>query len=313
MAAPRGKAGLAAAFGVLLVLLALGAPPAAAQTSVPQPIGVPGAPQSNLSPYPVLEHLGRWDGTSFVPVAAGSIGTGHLVVMTHGWSPGFLATYQRLQAASASLVTAWTPGLVNAANESLLDTWRPVAKALQAADPGSTIVFYSWVDQSATGDNPLDARNGEDATEVNGHRLATAVDQALTTDFAAAGGQVHLLGHSFGANVATTAALALRTAPRQLTLLDSPETEIALLGGAKNDLRYKLPRLNIGRGPGQTFVDNYISYVGIPFAGYPGLEQVVDVKTAPPPSDGPGQKHSFAIVWYRTSAQNLSAGVGFAW
>jgi hypothetical protein len=313
VARPRGKAALGALAATLVITCALAAPPIAAQGSVPAPAGVPSAPQTNLSPYPVLQHLGRWDGTSFVPVPAGSISSGHVVAMTHGWSPGYLAPYQRLQAASPALVTAWTPGLVNGAGQSMLDTWTPVAQDLQAADPGSTIVFFSWVDQSATGDDPLAARNGEDATEVNGHRLATAIDQALAPDFTRSGGQLHLLGHSFGANVATTAALGLREAPRQLTLLDSPETDIALLGGAKNDLRYKLPRLDIGRGPGQTFVDNYISYVGIPFAGYPGLDQVVDVKTAPPPSDGAGLKHSFAIVWYRTSARTLSAGVGMAW
>ena len=29
------------------------------------PLGVPAAPQSNVSPYLVLERLGRWNGTTF--------------------------------------------------------------------------------------------------------------------------------------------------------------------------------------------------------------------------------------------------------
>jgi pimeloyl-ACP methyl ester carboxylesterase len=129
--------------------------------------------------------------------------------------------------------------------------------------------MYSWVDQSATDTSALAASAPERATEVNGHRMATAIDQTLAAGFSNNGGQMHLIGHSFGANVATTAALALATPPRQLTLFDSPEVNLARIGGAKNDLRYKLTRLDIGRGPNQTFVDNYISLVGEPYAGYP--------------------------------------------
>lgn len=307
-------------------VLALASPGASAQSTAPgstQPLAngaktaafqaVPSAEQSNISPYPVLQRLGRWDGATFQTVAPGSIKAGHVVFLSHGWSPGYLASYQQLQANSANLVTAWTPGLVNTSNQSMMDTWVPVAQALQAGDPTAAIVLFSWVDQSATGSNILQVRDPEQATEVNGHRFATAITEALAPDFYQSGGQVHVIGHSFGANVATTAALALDVPPRQLTLLDSPEVSVTELAGAKNDLRYKLPRLDIGRGPGQTFVDNYISYVGTRYGTYPGLEQIIDVKTAPPPSDNGGEKHSFAIEWYRTSAQNMSAGVGYAW
>ena len=72
-------------------------------------------------------------------------------------------------------------------------------------------------------------------------------------------------------------------------LFDSPEIDLARFGGAKNDLRYKLPRLTIGRTPGTTFVDNYISAVGEEFHGYPGLEQVVDMRLAPPTDDNGGE------------------------
>jgi pimeloyl-ACP methyl ester carboxylesterase len=173
--------------------------------------------------------------------------------------------------------------------------------------------MYSWVDQSATDSSALAASAPERATEVNGHRMATVIDQTLAAGFSNNGGQIHLIGHSFGANVATTAALALATPPRQLTLFDSPEVNLARIGGAKNDLRYKLTRLDIGRGSNQTFVDNYISLVGEPYAGYPGLGQVVDVHLKPPSSDAGVDKHQYPIGWYANSASTKSSGVGLWW
>ena len=60
-------------------------------------------------------------------------------------------------------------------------------------------------------------------------------------------GLVDDIGHSFGANVATTAALAVDRRPRQLTPFDSPDDGLTRLGGGATDLRYKLPRLDLGR------------------------------------------------------------------
>jgi hypothetical protein len=307
-----------AALAVLLIALMLGAgaatwaradPPA---DSPPSPVGVPAAPQTNVSRYPALAHLGRWNGTTFIPVAAGSIAAGPTIVISHGWSPGYLATYQRLQAASPTLVTAWTPGLVDGSGVSMLTDFVALAVALQAADPSAAVVMFSWIDQSATPASPLEARRARLAAEVNGHRLAVAINQALAPDFAAKGGQIHLIGHSFGANVVTTAALALDHRPRQLTLLDSPEIELTRLGGAKNDLQYTLPRIDIGRGPGQTFVDNYISLLGQQYSTVPGLDQIVDVRTQPP-SGSSAEKHSFAIVWYTDSVAGSHPSVGYGW
>ncbi len=197
---------------------------------------------------------------------------------------------------------------MNGAGQSMMSGFERLAAALQAASPGSSILMFSWVDQSSTGTSPLDASGPELATEVNGHRLAVALDEALVPDFAAAGGRIHLIGHSFGANVATTAALALAERPRQLTLLDSPESELTRIGGAQNALRYKLPRLDPGRGPGRTFVDNYISAVGERYSTEPGLDAVVDVRTAPPEGDL-SEKHSFAIdVVRRLGRRHRPAG-----
>ena len=286
----------------------------AGASDAPSPVGVPDAPQNNVSDYPVLQRLGQWNGSTFEPVGPGSVRGGTVIVMSHGWSPGYAETYQQLQASSPQLVTFWNPGFVEPdTNETLGSRFETLAGALQTAAPDATVLMFSWVDQSATGPEALDAAVGERATEVNGHRMATAVDEALAAGFADAGGQVHLIGHSFGANVATTAALALSTQPRQLTLFDSPEGNGPLFGGAANNLRYKLTRLPIGRGEGQVFVDNYISLVGQPYGGLPGLGGVVDVRLEPPDGSTSADRHEFPIGWYAQSASTSGSAVGYRW
>ncbi len=280
----------------------------------PAPNGVPVAEQTNVSPYPLMQRLGKWNGTTFTPVTPESIAAGNVVVMTHGWAAGLLSTYEAAQATSTDLVTMWNPAMADPkTGQPSITLFANLAASLQAADSSSTILMYSWVDQSSTDTSALAAYAPERATEINGHRLATALDQSLASSFLGNGGAVHLIGHSFGANVATTAALALASPPRQLTLFDSPEVELARIGGAKNDLRYKLTRLDIGRGTKQTFVDNYISLVGEAYAGFPGLGQVVDVHLLPPSSDAGVDKHQYPIGWYADSAANKSSGVGLWW
>ena len=283
-------------------------------SSYPAPQGVPVAAQTNVSPYPLSQRLGRWNGTTFASVNPQSITGGNVVVLTHGWAAGLLHTYEQAQSASSELVTMWNPAMVDPKTGlAPITLFATLASSIQAADPSATVLMYSWVDQSATDTSALAASAPERATEVNGHRMATVVDQALATDFSSSGGQVHLIGHSFGANVATTAALALSSPPRHLSLFDSPEVNLTRIGGAKNDLRYKLTRLDVGRQPNQTFVDNYISLVGEPYAGYPGLGQVVDVHLKPPASDAAVDKHQYPIGWYANSAATKSSGVGLWW
>ena len=131
----------------------------------------------DASPYPPLARLGRWDGTTLQPVTAGSVSADHVVVVTHGWAPGLRPTYERLQAATPDLVTIWNPALVEADGAPALGNFGPLLGALQTADPAATVLMFSWVDQSATTSDPLSARDAEDATEINGHRLAVAVDE----------------------------------------------------------------------------------------------------------------------------------------
>ena len=306
------------ALGLLVVLLpscsVVNATVPAPLSSFPAPAGVPVATQTNVSPYPLAQRLGRWNGMTFTAVNPESIAGGNLVVLTHGWAAGLLPTYERVQATSTDLVTLWNPEMVDPkTGQPSIALFANLASSIQDADPSATVLMYSWVDQSATDMSALAASAPERATEINGHRMATAIDQALAPGFSASSGQVHLIGHSFGANVATTAALALSSPPRQLSLFDSPEVNLARIGGAKNDLRYKLTRLDIGRQPNQTFVDNYISLVGEPYAGYPGLGQVVDVHLLPPPSDAGVDKHQYPIGWYANSAETRSSGVGLWW
>jgi len=196
-------------------------------SAYPAPAGVPETLQTNVSPFPLSQRLGKWNGTTFASVAPESINGGNVIVMTHGWAAGLLATYENAQATSADLVTMWNPAMVDPkTGQPSISLFANLASSLQAADPTATILMYSWVDQSATDMSALAAYAPERATEVNGHRMATVVDQSLSSAFSTNGGQVHLIGHSFGANVATTAALGLSVPPRQLTLFDSPEVNL---------------------------------------------------------------------------------------
>jgi pimeloyl-ACP methyl ester carboxylesterase len=270
--------------------------------------------QNNMSIWPVIDRIGRWNGSTFESVTPGSISTGTVIAMSHGWSPGFEDLYAQLQAEQSSLVTFWDPKLAAPNSDAPVgERFETLAESLQAADPDATILMYSWIDQSATGANPFQAVVGERATEINGHRLATALSLLLTPDFVTNGGDVHLIGHSFGANVATTAALSLPIQPRQLTLFDSPETDLARFGGAANTLRYKLTRLTIGRSETEVFVDNYVSDVGLPYGPDPGLATIVDTQLAPPTGSNAADRHEFPIAWYATSARDATPGVGYWW
>lgn len=280
----------------------------------PAPEAVPVSDQTNISVYPALQRLGLWDGTTFVPVQPGSIPAANTIVMSHGWTPGYLDIWEELQATSDQLVTYWDPGMTTAPGaEPLGSGFAALAAALQGADPDAAVMMFSWVDQSSTALDPFVAYATERATEVNGHRMAIAVDQALAPGFAGDGGQVHLIGHSFGASVATTAALALTDPPRQLTLFDSPEVNLTEFLGLANLLRYKLTRLDIGRGPDQTFVDNYRSLLGDRYGTLPGLGQVADIELKPPSSDPGELRHEFPIGWYAASASTPGSEVGYAW
>jgi hypothetical protein len=268
-------------------------------------------PSPHIAP---LGRLGRWDGTTFVPVAAGSVTGGHLYVLVHGWAAGYRNAVDEYPGPGPLL--AWYPQAVNDKGEQFTQVWlAPMASALAKLDPGATVLAFSWLDQSATNESPLAARISESRTVPNGERLGVALNQAIDPGFAARGGLVHVLGHSHGAKVAAIGALSLPTPPAQLTLFDSVDTAVPALAFADNDLVPYLRQLQIGRAPGRTFVDNYFSEFGRAYGNEPGLEAIVDVSLPPEQYDRWDfqDRHLYPPRWYTAAAEQPAAGVGPAW
>jgi hypothetical protein len=144
-------------------------------------------------------------------------------------------------------------------------------------------------------------------------------------------GKIQLMGISHGARVAALAAEDLYKGKggspgsslvvNQLTLGDSPEGVTALSGpipllkGANNSLGPVLNGIKIGRTPDTTFVDNYYSCFGGPYAYNkdpvtPGTS-IVNVQLYPKSSDW-GDKHVYPVPWY-TGATNNTTTLGLAW
>lgn len=115
--------------------------------------------------------------------------------------------------------------------------------------------------------------------------------------------------------MATVAAVLLDPLPDHLTILDSPDSLVPILGGALNDLSSYLRIVAPGGERDDTFVDNYRSHFGVPYGTRHGLGSIVDVTLDPeiaivpePPSG-----HAYAWAWYLHTAQNPELGVGYAW
>jgi hypothetical protein len=304
-----GRAGRAIAVGLVLVAVtAVGGCTSDAGTTARHARAFRPGPE--VAP---IERLGRWDGRSFTPVAAGSVPGRHVYVLVHGWEPGFRAAVQRFPGPGPLLL--WSGDAVDAHGERAGANISALAGALAAADPGAVVLAYSWIDDSATGPDPLEAGRVAARTDLNGQRLAVALAQAEAPSFTTGGGQVHLIGHSFGAKVATVAALGLDPAPAQLTLLDSPENAIPTAGGFRNHLEGYLPLLGIGRGAAATFVDSFFSEFGAPYHAFPGLGAVVDVHLLPAqyPLGDVRDRHAYPIRWYAVSAGDRAASVGLWW
>ncbi len=295
---------------------------------------------------PNLSRLGYFNGTAFVPVGAGSVGstlTGqngtHLYVIVHGWAPGYRAIvaanstpgdpidWWQLKGSVVGSMDPYSPWLYQGASaDDTVISPNGLAQAITAYDPKAVVLAFSWVDDSATDGGftkLLDAYESEAKTQVNGLRLAGAIEDALAPNFAASGGQVHLLGHSHGTKVATVAAAELTRVGQgvqHLTTFDSPDDDLTDEGNASNLLWYYLPGVNPTRTPGSggTFVDNYISEFGEAFAGFPGLSAMVDVTLAPSvlyDLDDPGDKHSYGNYWYAgaSTTGNQTPPVALGW
>lgn len=253
-----------------------------------------------------IERLGRWDGTAFVAVAPGSIPDGQVTVIVHGLAQGAKGIVDAHPGPAPLL--AWNA--VRADGHRQFGWLNTLAKATVTDSPDRIVLAYSWIDDSAIDGNPLNARYSQARTELNGHRLAQALEEAFGPTFSI-NDDLELIGHSHGARVATVAAVSLSEAPAHLALLDSPDNLKAQIGGANNNLAPLLRRLDLG--PDGTFVDNYYSSYGVPYGDLPGLHPVVDVRLDPGRDLFGATGHAYPPTWYQRSAASLDKGVGFAW
>ncbi len=330
----------------------------------PRPPAPPEAPSDwddvvRWSAWADIERLGRWragttpvgigqdPSTGFVPVSAGTLGQGGdpIYVVVHGWAPGYRAAVD----AAGGRLQWWGRGAAVAGRWASDWCWAPVVGPASRSGPGivvdptgmvqqiaafdrsATILAYSWIDDSATPSGTLhldEVYASEAYTHLNGIRLANALQQAITPTFFARGGDLRLVGHSHGSKVATVAALTLQQRGLQashLTILDSPESDVPLLGNGANLLATYLDRMDIPDpvAGGGTYVDSYASYFGVTYASTDPLSpvaNVVDVALAPSPVYGdldPSDCHTYAAAWYGGAAAGAAAAqdppVGLAW
>lgn len=262
-------------------------------------------PASAARDHHPIARLGRWDGERFVAVEPGSIPAAHLRVIVHGWAPGWGARVR----ADRSL-RAWDA--TDDHGEPFEPWMSTLARALTAHDAHAVVVCYSWLDDAATGRFPLAQRSAAAHTIEHGLLLSRALDAAIAPEFHAHDGRVHLLGHSYGARVATEAAIAMDPAPAQLTLFDAPDAPVVWVTGSQMQLGELLRSLPLGWGAERTFVDNYVSMVGARYRDRdPTIGPLVEVSLAPPHSVFDYRhRHVYPMAFY---AATSGTGVGLGW
>ena len=257
--------------------------------------------------------LGLWDGEKFIDLPEGFeiSGSANIHVVTHGWAPGFKGDVLN---EDDSFKRVWD-GVENSDGDKFGEWMNTQASIFAREDPGSIVIGYSWVDQSATSSNPFAARSSRSHTDDNGALLAWLVEGIIGDEFT---GNLGLFGHSHGSRVATTSALALEKAGidvNHLTLWDAPEDSKSTAVGGKVYLQNLLDDLEndygIGNGERDTFVENYFSQFGWSYGG-----DVVDVELQPEHLEGIGGimslKHSYPLQWY-ANASLITDDVAFNW
>jgi len=270
-----------------------------------------GAP--TFSPLDRLVRV-RADG-SMEPVSAGSLASvPRVYAAVHGWAPGSQSAADLIHAQTGNEPRAWDDGMVDLFGFSIADSFIPLLSAIAASDPDAAVLWFSWVDESATVGEMFAGRESLKHTHINGARLAHGLVAACSRDLPA----VQLIGHSHGAVVATNAALALPSAPAQLTLLDCPEDWVSRVGASAGLLARILPRLEPGRESGHVFVDSYTSMFGRPYHRHAGLSEVVDVRLAGAlrrrdARGAVGDAHEYALEWYAATVQSPNPKCGYAW
>lgn len=277
-------------------------PALASSGCIPVMLNRPSQIEYTENDVPPIERLGRWDGAAFLSVEAGSVEPTRVHVIVHGWAPGWHRD------GHPPSEPAWAAEI----DRRPFDPWmHELAAALRERDPHAAVLVYSWIDDAATSSSPLAQRRAYARTSEHGRRLAAGLEAALHPRFREVGGQIHLIGHSFGARVAATAAAELPAPPRHLTVLDAPDAGYVALFNTRAGLPALLRRLPLGTRPGETFVDNYISAVGTDYRFLEGLEGVVDVRTTPPLGAFElGRRHIYAAEFY---ARTAATGFGIGW
>ncbi|MBN2217996.1 MAG: PEP-CTERM sorting domain-containing protein [Pirellulales bacterium] len=260
---------------------------------------------------PAINRLGKWNGTSFEAVGPGSITSGNVHVLVHGWAPG---TTQEIEDAKNG-TPAWDTWVG--------DKWKELADTIASKDPGSTVLMFSWVDMSATEDSPLCAYKSQAKVNTAGGLLASALEQAC--DFSSASLKMQVIGHSHGAAVAAKAGLELAkdgNAIQQLTFLDSPENGLIPSGPRNMMSDYIGSTTVLGQQilDGTTFVDNYYACAGI---SHGDIEVSVELDspyesyniTNPLDFSMFSKHHNYPLEWYTNATQAMTweDGVALYW
>jgi probable HAF family extracellular repeat protein len=284
-----------------------------------------------------IERLRKWNGTAWVQIMPGDLSSGKVHVLVHGWGTG-LKTFADDGGHVWDSIDPKT-GTTNEVIQRNYDFITNSAKAIKAKlQPGDVVVAFNWLDESATTKPPSDpsclfeAKQSEAQTQEASNQLASALYSACNFS-SGYNAQIQLIGFSHGAKVAALVAKDMYQgwAPgvptfnpivaNQLTLCDSPDNIASSLPfvRANNNLGPILKGINIGRSPGTTFVDNYCSFLGVPYGG--GLvvskdgavfdPNIVNVQLKPTTTDF-ADKHGYAFNWY-TGATNATNSLGLAW
>lgn len=280
--------------------------------------------------------------SAFAAVTASNLQNTNVYVVTHGWAPGWNPAVLRASskilwwstAAGVHPKTygpcttstclwpsdwAWTASSTTYNGMPFVVSNGGLLAAIVVNDPDALVLAYSWLDDSGTDGGAVAdlscAYLSQGYTNLNGLRLAAGLRTILGDSFwqPSNNNSLHLIGHSHGSKVVTTAAWALQKnglRVDQLTLLDSPEDFETRDDGAANFNWLYLGDMTIGTRPSKTdpksvFVDNYVSEFSFPYTDFASLSGVVDVSLDPEKLFGhldPGDDHTYAATWYSGAA-----------
>lgn len=308
--------------------------------------------KANESPAPYFETV--------KPDSIGANATSgvNLYVVTHGWAPGLREAVDKaegkLQWWGADAITtqkkdsdkkewasnwAWTgtTGEKHHLKVSPTGLLQQIEKFEAQRNNGkeTVVLAYSWVDDSATPPvgpkNLFDASRSEAYTNLNGLRLAAAINDATAHGFFDhPNNKLHIIGHSHGTKVATIAALNLQTRGAQvdhLTILDPAENNLCLDTNIANLLGYYFGKMKIDSPShigkrGVTFVDNYVSFFGLGLAG-PAGSNINNIRQIGLESGHVFEmfdihdRHAYAASWYSNAWAATSANgwplMGLSW